>query len=122
MVLVYVDDILADGPEDSIKWFFDQIADRFECKDDQWLTPETPIDFLGMDISMDANNVYMSMGNYIAKALQGLEALGITNHEVSTPMDEEITDLTPLPKELDKVTSTAPSVPTRPAVRAFLHV
>ena len=54
-VLVCVDDILADGYEEDIQWFFDAIADRFECKEDQWLTPETPIDFLGIDVSMGSD-------------------------------------------------------------------
>jgi hypothetical protein len=47
VVLVYVDDILADGREEDIKWFFDKLGDRFDCKDDEWLTPETALDFLG---------------------------------------------------------------------------
>ena len=69
VILVYVDDILADGKEEDIKWFFDKLGERFDCKDDEWLTPETPIDFLGMDITMDDDNVYMSMETYIEKML-----------------------------------------------------
>ena len=72
VVLVYVDDILADGREEDIKWFFDTLGDRFDCKDDEWLTPETPLeslDFLGMEISMDNDNIYMSMETYIEKML-----------------------------------------------------
>ena len=66
---VYVDDILAAGKEEDImiKWFFDKLGERFDCKDDEWLTPETPIDFLGMDITVDGDNVYMSMETYIEK-------------------------------------------------------
>ena len=43
--------------------------ERFDCKDDEWLTSETPIDFRGMDITMDDDNVYMSMETYIEKML-----------------------------------------------------
>ena len=106
-VLVCVDGTLADGYEEDIQWFFDKIADRFECKEDQWLTPETPIDFLGIDVSMDDNGVYMSMCNYIDKCLVGLAALGLTNLSASTPMNTEISDLTPLHEPLKKLFMTA---------------
>ena len=96
-----------DGHEEDIQWFFDAIADRFECKEDQWLTPETPIDFLGIDASMGTDCVCMSMCNYIDKCLLGLAALDLTNLSASTPMNTEISDITPLPETLKKLFVTA---------------
>ena len=43
-ILVYVDDCLAVGEEEDIKWFWKLLGDRFECKDEEWLTPDTPLD------------------------------------------------------------------------------
>jgi hypothetical protein len=91
VVLVYVDDILADGREEDIKWFFDKLGDRFDCKDDEWLTPETALDFLGMEISMDNDNIYMSMETYIEKMLN---IMGMSDTSLKdTPMTHEITYL-----------------------------
>ena len=106
VILVYVDDILADGKEEDIKWFFDKLGERFDCKDDEWLTPETPIDFLGMDITMDDDNVYMSMETYIEKMLN---IMGMSESDTlpnDTPMNQEITDLTPLPEHMKKLFMT----------------
>ena len=36
--LTYVDDVLSDGDEEDIKWFFRQLRSRFECKETEWLT------------------------------------------------------------------------------------
>ena len=60
-IIVYVDDLLIDGDESSIKWFLQQIAERFNVGEPDWLTPTTPIDYLGMEISMDDTRIYVSM-------------------------------------------------------------
>ena len=104
VVLVYVDDILADGKEEDIKWFFDKLDKRFDCKDDEWLTAETPLDFLGMQISMDDKNIYMSMETYVEKMLN-IMGMSDTNPK-DTPMTHEITDLSPLPAHLHKLFMT----------------
>ena len=39
------------------------------AKDDEWITPDTLLDFLGMDISIDDDNIYMSMQTYVEKML-----------------------------------------------------
>ena len=35
---------MADGNEEDIKWFFDIRDKRFDCKDDEWLAAETPLE------------------------------------------------------------------------------
>ena len=104
VVLVYVDDILADGAEEDIKWFFDKLATRFDCKDDEWLTPDNPLDFLGMDISMDDDNIYMSMQTYVEKMLNAMGMSEVSS--VATPINAEIENLTPLPEHLHKLFMT----------------
>jgi hypothetical protein len=100
VVLVYVDDILADGAEEDVKWFLDSLGERFECKEDEWLDKDNPLDFLGLEISMDEENVYLSLGAYIDKMLVAMNMQDCK--PVMTPMDREITDFTPLPKKLEK--------------------
>ena len=103
-VLVYVDDILCDGLEEDIKWFFDKLGDRFDCKDDEWLSPENSLDFLGLDVSMDGENIYVSMEPYVNKTLK---AMGMEDtYTVKTPIDREIVDNTPLPSHLRQLFMT----------------
>ena len=102
VVVVYVDDILCDGKKEDIKWFFKKLEDRFECKESEWLTEDNPLDFLGMDISMDKNNVYLSMGSYITRMLDIMGIPQDANKQEKVPISSEILDYTPLPKELQK--------------------
>ena len=80
MVLqLYADDNMLDGYACDIKWFFETFKARFELRDEQWLTPETPIDFCGIIISevhlpnnskypdAQLGAVFMSMEPYIKK-------------------------------------------------------
>ena len=84
----YVDDCLADGHEDDINWIFHLMDERFACKDAEWLDIESPLDYLGMDISQDDEFIYLSMAKYIDTAL---DLLGWTNIKpVSTPLREAI--------------------------------
>ena len=89
-----MDDILADGARDDIAHFFTLLAKRFDCKEPEWLTPHTPIDFLGILIMMDSEKIYMSMEPYIEKML---EVLNISNiNLVATPINTPIEDDTPI--------------------------
>ena len=100
LILLYVDDILADGARDDIAHFFALLAKRFDCKEPEWLTPHTPIDFLGILIMMDSEKIYMSMEPYIEKML---EVLNISNiNPVATPINAPIEDDTPISREEHK--------------------
>ena len=100
VIMVYVDDILADGNEEDIKWFFDKLANKFDCKDDEWLTEDNPIDFLGMEISMDDDNLYLSMGPYVEKMLTAMHMQECA--PVDTPINQEIEDFSEITKDLRK--------------------
>ena len=88
LVVLYVDDILADGDPEQIQWVFDQLDERFECKDAEHLTTDAIIDYLGMEISMTDDHLYICMETYIVNAL---EILGLDKERsVTTPIDEPI--------------------------------
>ena len=76
LVLLYVDDCLADGEEEDIRWFFDHLASEYDCKDTEWLSKDESLDYLGMEIFMDDEFLYLSMEKYIEQAL---DALGLAD-------------------------------------------
>ena len=103
-VIVYVDDILVDGAEGDIKWFFGKLDSRFDCKEEEWLTPESPLDFLGIDIQQDEQGIYLSMGNYVEKMLRVMNMAGCKPR--NTPIVSEITNMEPLDEQLRKLFMT----------------
>ena len=50
LLLLYVDDCLVDGQEEDINWIFELLDNRFECKEIEWLSAESPLDYLGTEI------------------------------------------------------------------------
>ena len=88
LLLLYVDDCLVDGEEEDIKWIFDLLDERFACKDGEWLDQDTPLDYLGMEMSLDADHIYLSMSNYIQNTIKllGFDKLKVA----STPIDKEM--------------------------------
>ena len=94
LILLYVDDILCDGHEEDIQWFIDLLNIRFTCKETEWLSVDHPLDHLGMVISMDEENVYISMEDYIERMLQVLEMQMCKS--VNTPINGPILDDTPI--------------------------
>ena len=52
-LLLYVDDILADGNEEDVDWIFKLLGDRFETKEEEVLRPGSVIDYLGLHLVLD---------------------------------------------------------------------
>ena len=75
-LLVYVDDVLADGERTQVDWIFQLMDKRFECKDADYLTKETPLDYVGIEIEMTDDRIYMHMDKYIKSCIQ---SLGLTD-------------------------------------------
>jgi hypothetical protein len=73
LLLLYVDDCLCDGMEDDINWLFDLMDQRFECKPAEWLAPDQPLDYIGMEVEMDNDRIYLSMRKYIEQTLKLLD-------------------------------------------------
>ena len=99
-VIVYVDDILADGDKAAVTEFMSWLETRFECREPEWLTIESPIQYIGIDIWLDSTHVHMSMSYYVEK-LSKLLDIG-RGRKVTSPITSDIMDDTPLRKELVK--------------------
>tara|TARA_B100001564_G_scaffold189042_1_gene158679 strand:- start:280 stop:1473 length:1194 start_codon:yes stop_codon:yes gene_type:complete len=91
-ILVYVDDCLAVGEEEDIKWFWKILGDRFECKDEEWLTPDTPLDYLGMEITLDEDYLWIGMKEYIEKMVQNLNIQVLPESKCKTPIHKAINE------------------------------
>ena len=100
-VCLYVDDCLIDGDEDDVKWFLEKISKRFKCKEAEWLEPGAPLDYLGMEVSIDTDKIYMCMENYISNMVKmlDLEKARKSNTPITVPVDASTRALTPVEKK-----------------------
>ncbi len=96
VLVLYVDDALVDGEEDDIKWLFKAMDKRFECKPAEWLGISEPLDYLGMDVSIDDTHIYLSMHKYIENTLKLLEYTNLK--PVRTPINADIDASSPILK------------------------
>lgn len=87
-ILVYVDDVIIDGDEAAVRDFIRDLRDRFEATDPVYLTPETPIDFLGIIISVDHGCIRLSMESYHRKLLANMGMSDVK--PIGTPLSEPI--------------------------------
>ena len=106
VILLYVDDVFLDGYEDDIQWFLDQLRERFHCKDPEWLSVGSHLDYLGMEIILTNSHIYLSMEKYIDRTLTLLGFEGEKVH--STPIDKPIdNDSPPLEPSLRRLFMSA---------------
>ena len=98
-----MDDVLADGFEDDIKWFFKEMDNRFACKGDEWLSPKNPLDFLGIEVSMDQERLYLTMVDFTEKTLKAMDMEECPI--ASRPIVQEIIDMEPLAQDLMRESS-----------------
>ena len=96
-LVLYVDDILLDGDHASVTDFLNKLAKRFDINEPVYLSKTQPIDFVGIIISMDENQIHLSMEEYHTKLL---DSMGMANcRPLGTPFEGQITDTTPLSGE-----------------------
>ena len=103
-LLLYVDDLFADGNEEDVDWIFNLLEHRFQCKEAETLLPGQFVDYLGLNIGRDNDgNVCLSMQTYIERACEVLEVQP-QQRAVATPIttaiDPESGPITP--KEFKK--------------------
>jgi len=89
ILLLYVDDVLADGNEEDVDWIFELLAERFDTKEEEILLPGTVIDYLGLHLVRDEHTIYMVMRDYIERACRLLEVDG-SGREVPTPITQAV--------------------------------
>ena len=61
VLILYVDDCLMDADKAQIEWLSDKLSTRFECKDIEWLTEDSSLDYLGVDVTLTPKYIAMSM-------------------------------------------------------------
>ena len=96
-LLVYVDDVLADGERTQVDWIYQLMDKRFECKDAEYLTKESPLDYVGIEIEMTDERIYMHMDKYINNCIisLGLESIKVSRihkrpitHSITTEQEK----------------------------------
>ena len=107
LVLLYVDDVLVDGEEADVKWFFDRLGDRFQCKEEEWLSEQSPLDYLGMEIIQKDGRLHLSMYKYIQSMLKALTWDTLSTARAHTPISAPIEGGTPLNASQRKTFMTA---------------
>ena len=89
--LLFVDDNLADGEQEDLERFAAEMEKEFECKQNEMLTSESDLDYLGMTISIDHEKIYISMQSYIESVIQDIaDKLNVSTRHVDTPIDSPI--------------------------------
>ena len=64
-MLTYVDDLICKGSKEETDRFYTLLNDKFDCKDETYLSPEDKLSFLGFDIScVDYDPDCISGNNY----------------------------------------------------------
>ena len=74
VLLVYVDDVLADASRDNVDWIFDLMDKRFKCKDSDFLSEDTPLDYVGIEVEKTKTHIVMHMKKYILGAIKILQS------------------------------------------------
>ena len=72
-VLVYVDDLLVDGDDGCVQQFLAQLAKEFDCNDPVFLGVDSPIDFIGIIISLGASPVTKSGASPVTSIQMSME-------------------------------------------------
>jgi hypothetical protein len=87
---------MVDGYREDHEWLYAQMNKSFSCKPPKYLSEETPINHLGVDIFMTVDVIGMSMRTYIS---QMQVVLGMQDAKPqSVPMVGNIDDREPLPQ------------------------
>jgi len=90
LVLTYTDDVMALGPDKHVRDFMAKLHRRFECKPEEYLSEDHPIDFIGMDLCKDSQCLYISMQRYIQRMITVLDIdvdVSYPNVPISSPID-----------------------------------
>ena len=76
LILLYVDDCLADGNAADVQWIFFELEERFKCKSADMVTDLIAQNCLGMVIRLEGDRTDRSMAKCIENACRILEIEG----------------------------------------------
>lgn len=93
-VLLYVDDLLVDGDDAVVRDFFKTLSDRFKTTAPVYLSADTPIDYLGIIISLDDDSISLSMEAYHHKLLANMDMSSAK--PLGTPITDQVAQSEPL--------------------------
>ncbi len=98
LMVLYTDDQLLDGYKEDIDWYYTLLRARFKIKEPKWLSPDNPIDHLGVGIFMTESHTYMTMQSYIRSMSIVLQRdpSKFLHRKSPIPHKHEIVDMTPL--------------------------
>ena len=75
-IAIWVDDIIVRGSPADTEAFYTKLGKRFDIKDPSYLTPKSPLCFVGLDIEEQSTNEgpvrVMHQNNVMAEYLQSL--------------------------------------------------
>jgi len=98
-VITHVDDLLFDGPGAGVTTFLNNLRKRFDAKDPTFLTASTPIDFLGMILARDSQQIYLSMEPYVRQAIAVMDFQPGPGRAPATPFADRIEGGEPLSRD-----------------------
>lgn len=64
LVITFVDDVMVMGKRKHVEFFIEKLTDKFACKPPQFLSEDSPIDFVGMMLHRGHDSMYISMEKY----------------------------------------------------------
>lgn len=106
-VLVYVDDILSDGPPKALENMFKELKKKYTLRDIHTLSVESSIDYIGVNITTDGINIALDMEEYITKTLAYMDQHMTLPHSTRTPIKGPIIANEPLDAKESKLFRTA---------------
>ena len=89
--LLFVDDNIADGKDEEVDWFLAELDNQYDCKPGETLSKSSDLDYLGMEISIDDDYLWLCMQGCIQGLIKNLhDELGVSSRKVRTPIDRPI--------------------------------
>ena len=98
--------ILAYGRKTNVEQMFTILDKKFPLREIRWLTPETPIDYVGMIIQQKGKHFSINMKPYCESLCNLARKHFGTLRQASIPITEPITNLDPLSKNDQKLFRT----------------
>ena len=75
MIVIYVDDYLILGPQAVIKTLAAMVQGEWETSELSILSERNPIKFLGMELTLHEEEIYVSQQGYIDELLRSHETI-----------------------------------------------
>ena len=95
VIVIYVDDYLILGPQAVIKTLAAMVQGEWETSELSILSERNPIKFLGMELTLHEEEIYVSQQGYIDELLRSHELSASDQSRIPVGKDEAVYDLLP---------------------------